>query len=303
MDNAYVVIVTYNGMKWLPKCLKSCKGYRSIVIDNASTDETISYIKENFPEVELFPQDKNLGFGQANNLGIKYALAQGAEYVFLLNQDAYLHDGCIDSLIEAHKKHPEYGILSPIHLNGKGDRLDQNFSNYVTYRNNPDFYSHFVLNKPLQSIYDVPFVNAAGWLLSREILETVGGFDPIFFHYGEDDNYCQRAKYHGFKIGVVPIAFINHDREDRGAVVYHIDPFLKLERSLKNRYGNLNEDNLSGLNNLLRRKKRQLIKHFLRLRFSKLALVRQEIHIIEKVSKEVASSRKINIEKGKHYIK
>lgn len=302
MINTFIIIVTYNSMPWIDKCLKSCKGNRVVVIDNASTDETISYIKENFPEVELFPQNKNLGFGQANNLGIKYALAQGAEYVFLLNQDAYLHTECIETLIAVHKQNPEYGILSPIHLNGKGNRLDQNFSNYVTYRNNPDFYSDFILKKPLREIYEVPFVNAAGWLLSKDILETVGGFDSIFFHYGEDDNYCQRAKFHGFKIGVVPNVFINHDREDRGAVVYHIDPFLKLERSLKNKYGNINEDNLSGLNNLLRRKKRQLIKHFLRLRFSKLAIARQEIYIIERVSKEVAFSRKINIEKGRHYI-
>src|SRR5690554_4518907 len=136
-----IIIVTYNGMPWIKKCLDSCRQYPVIIVDNASTDETISYIENNFPEIQLFPQPKNLGFGQANNLGIKYALAQGAEYVFLLNQDAYLHTECIETLIAVHKQNPEYGILSPIHLNGKGDRLDQNFSNYVEYRNNSVFYS------------------------------------------------------------------------------------------------------------------------------------------------------------------
>src|SRR5690606_11201876 len=154
----FIIIVTYNSMPWIDKCLKSCKGNRVVVIDNASTDETISFIKSNFPDVDLLPQDKNLGFGQANNLGIKYALAQGAEYVFLLNQDAYLHTECIETLIAVHKQNPEYGILSPIHLNGKGDRLDQNFSNYVSYRNNQNFYSDFIINKPLKAVYEVPFV-------------------------------------------------------------------------------------------------------------------------------------------------
>lgn len=289
-------------MSWINKCLISCEHYPVVVIDNSSTDETISYIKEKFPNVHLLPQNKNLGFGQANNLGINHALNQGADYVFLLNQDAYLHEGCIERLISRQQQNPEYGILSPIHLNGKGNRLDQNFSNYVTYRNNPDFYSDFILKKPLREIYEVPFVNAAGWLLSTKVLETVGGFDPIFFHYGEDDNYCQRAKYHKFKIGVVPDAFLNHDREDRGVGVYHIDPFLKLERRLKNRYGNINENEIKSLNKLLRRKKRELIKLFLKFKYSKLALTRQEIHITERVMEEVTISRQKNIQIGKHYL-
>src|SRR5690554_2731114 len=302
MIKGFIIIVTYNGMKWLKDCLASCQDHHVVVVDNASTDQTINYISENFPNVHLLPQNKNLGFGQANNVGIRFALGQGAEYVFLLNQDAYLHQGCIEALIARHKQNNEYGILSPIHLNGKGNRLDQNFSNYVTYRHNPDFYSDFVLKKSLQDVYEVPFVNAAGWLLSRKILETVGGFDPIFFHYGEDDNYCQRARYHKFKIGVVPNAFINHDREDRGVVVYHIDPFLKLERKLKNKYGNINENEIKGLNQYLSRKKRELIKLFVRFKYSKLAITRQEILITERVLEKITTSRHKNIQKGKHYL-
>lgn len=303
MKKTYIIIVTYNGMLWIQKCLESCQGYPVIVVDNSSTDKTVSFIKETFPDVKVLEQEKNLGFGQANNVGMSYALTQGAEYVFLLNQDAYLHKGCIETLIATQTQNPDFGILSPIHLNGKGSRLDQNFSNYLSYKNNPDFFSDFVLKKELQDIYDVPFVNAAGWLVSRSILETVGGFDPIFFHYGEDDNYCQRAIYHGFKIGVVPTAFLHHDREGRTRVGIHtLDPFLKLERRLKNKFGNINTDEEKEFSTLLRKKKRALIKSFLRLRFSELALLRQEIHITEKVMQEVAVSRKINIEKGMHYL-
>ncbi|MCX5900139.1 MAG: glycosyltransferase, partial [Proteobacteria bacterium] len=62
----------------------------------------------------------------------------------------------------------------------------------------------------LHKIYDVPFVNAAAWLMRRSLLETVGGFDPIFFMYGEDNDYCVRARHHGFKIGITPEARIFH---------------------------------------------------------------------------------------------
>src|SRR5690554_4017590 len=120
-------------MQWLPKCLDSCKKYSVTIVDNGSTDGTLNFIETNHPNITLLKQDKNLGFGQGNNLGIRQALDRGAAYVFLLNQDAYLQEGCIETLLALHKKNPEYGILSPIHLNGKGNRLDRNFSNYLIH--------------------------------------------------------------------------------------------------------------------------------------------------------------------------
>lgn len=303
MHNSFsIVIVTYNGMSWIRECLESCKPYSIIVVDNASTDGTVDFITTDYPSVTLVPQSKNLGFGQANNLGISLALKRGADYVFLLNQDAYLEQGCIKTLIKAQQENAQYGILSPIHLNGKGNRLDGGFSNYVGFKNNRDFYSDFVLKNTLKEIYEVPFVNAAGWLLSREILEKVGGFDPIFFHYGEDDNYCQRARFHKFKIGVVPITFLRHDREDRKVEVNSIDTFLKLERQLKSRYANINLEDIGTLQSTLRKKKRQLIKLFLQLKFSKMAMLRQEISITEKTIMDVVRSRETNRNLGAHYL-
>ena len=88
--NVKIIIVTYNGMQWLARCLSSCIGYDVIVVDNASTDKTITFIKENFPDVKLIKQNSNLGFGQANNIGLSIALKEDVDYIFLLNQDAYL---------------------------------------------------------------------------------------------------------------------------------------------------------------------------------------------------------------------
>lgn len=296
----YIIIITYNATPWLQKCLDSCKGYQVIIVDNKSTDGTIAFIKEKYPQMHLLPQKENLGFGQANNIGIKYALAQGADYVFLLNQDAYLQKECIETLIETHKKNTTYGILSPIHLNGQGNRLDRNFSNYVNYTANPDFYSDFVLKKPQQEVYEVPFVNAAGWLLYRKILETVGGFDPIFFHYGEDDNYCQRARFHGFKIGVVPTAFLWHDREDRQSVVFENkqqeeeSAFKQLERKLKTKWGDINLENIDPLDIMLLRKQKQKVKAMLKLQIAHYHQLAKEINLIKRVKSELLESRHRN---------
>jgi len=211
----YIIIVTYNAIPWIQQCLQSCIEYPVVVVDNNSTDKTVAYIKENFPKVHLLPQKENLGFGQGNNLGIRYAMEQGAGYVFLLNQDAYVQEGCIEKLIAVHKKNSEFGVISPVHFNGAGTTLDSNFLLFLHRYKVAGTILSDMFKKTENELYPTEFVNAAAWLVSRDCLEKVGGFDPLFFHYGEDRNYCQRVAYHGFKIGIIPTAAVYHDREDR----------------------------------------------------------------------------------------
>ncbi len=167
-----VLIVTFNGSKWIQKCLESCQNYPVIVVDNCSTDNTISIIENDFPEAILIKKKNNLGFGKANNIGIRKALNLGADYVFLLNQDAYFVGDTIKDLIKIHQSNLDYGILSPIHLNGSGNKLDRNFSYYLSYDKNKQFYSDYILEaKSKHKLYEVPFVNAAAWLLPKSTLK------------------------------------------------------------------------------------------------------------------------------------
>lgn len=205
----YTVIVTFNGMKWIEQCLKSIVNQSEvIVVDNNSSDETLNIIINNFPTVVVLPQAENFGFGVANNLGISYAIKNGADAVFLLNQDAFAQPGCVFNLIEASEKNPDYGIISPVHLNGDGSALDFTFQK-ITYMSK--IISDLIFSKRSEEIYEFNFVNAAAWFLPKKTLMTVGGFDPIFFLYGEDDNYCQRVIYHGYKIGITINSVIFHD--------------------------------------------------------------------------------------------
>ncbi len=212
------IIVTYNGMKWYRKCFDSLKDssvpVEIVVIDNKSSDQTISFIKENYPEIHLIDSKENLGFGKANNIGLRYALEQNADYVFLLNQDAWVRPDTIEKLIGKMQENTEYGILSPIHLDGTEQNLDFNFSYYILPDRCPGgLISDLVTKrKPEDKIYPVKFVNAALWLVSRQCIETVGIFDPLFPHYGEDENYIQRLEYHNKKVGLYPEVFGIHDR-------------------------------------------------------------------------------------------
>lgn len=300
-----IIIVTHNALPWIDKCLQSTGTYPVIVVDNASTDQTVTHIQSNYSQVTILPQVKNLGFGQGNNVGMSYALQQGAEHVFLLNQDAYLVDNCLEVLIKKQQQNPQFGVLSPVHLNGKGDALDRNFGNYISSQQVPKLISDLLLDKK-EEIYEVPFVNAAGWLLSRKCLETVGGFDPIFFHYGEDDNYCQRVLYHGLKIGVLLQAFLLHDREHREVIKPEKNSaafFKRWERSKKMKYADINNtEALILLENEIKQIERTLLKLRLKLRFATATNLNKQLSLLQQIKVDVKESRKLNVKKGSHYL-
>lgn len=217
--NAYCIIVTYNAMKWIDKCLGSLHASsvktHIVIVDNNSKDETVSYVEKHYPEVFLIENKKNRGFGQANNQGIEYAYKQGATHFFLLNQDAWVHKDAIQKLIDI-QNYYDLTLVSPIHLNGEGNLLDYSyFVKVVINEINREYVSDLILDKQ-KPYYTVFKINAAAWMLSRKTIERIGGFDPLYFHYGEDGNYCQRIKYHQGKVAFVPGAYIYHDRKRQG---------------------------------------------------------------------------------------
>jgi GT2 family glycosyltransferase len=244
MEKIVVIVVTYNGMKWIDECLKSVLNssipVSVIVVDNNSADTTVDFIKTSFPDVILLQQKENLGFGKANNIGMTYALRQNADFVFLLNQDAKVEKNTIDELIKVSKLNENFGVLTPLHLNWQGTEIEYGFYN-------EKMFSDLLLHKKQSDFYlENKFINAAAWLLPLKTINRVGGFDPIFFHYGEDVNYCQRVLFHGFKLVIVPKVKIFHDTPNNG-VLEKIDKSKQLmidERYFRNqtiiKYGDVN---------------------------------------------------------------
>lgn len=210
----YVIVVTYNGKKWIDKCLQSIinstYSLSIVIVDNQSTDGTIPHLRNNYQDVIIIETGSNLGFGKANNIGMKYALENNADYVFLLNQDAYIYSDMIEKMLNVPDLN-SYGILSPIHLNGDSSGLDEHFKHFVSSLAIPEYLEDMILNR-VKPVYECKFVNAAGWLIQNSTIRRIGGFDPIFYHYGEDNHYCQRTIFHKFKIGICTQAYMNHDR-------------------------------------------------------------------------------------------
>ncbi len=204
-----VIIVTYNGEKWIQKCIASVLGstYRAdtLIIDNASTDQTLRLIPDD-RSIKVLTSNENLGFGAANNIGFEYALEHGYDYVYLLNQDAYLGENTLGKLIEVHAWKPEFGILSPVQTDANGI-ADAQFAKKTGIR------SVTRIDIPVE----VGFVMAAHWLMPVSTIRKVGAFSPTFHHYGEDDNYIDRLHYHGLKAGVITSVAGIHDRGSRVA--------------------------------------------------------------------------------------
>ncbi len=204
-----VIIVTYNGMRWVERCLGSIRTsgipLDAYVVDNGSTDGTPEWIKEHFPEATLVMSKENLGFGAANNMGMRHALAEGYDYVYLLNQDAWIFPDTIGKLLAVNESRSDFALLSPIQMNDGLAEMNRLFKSRV-YPSG---------KKVSEGLLSVPFVMAAHWFLSRKCLETVGLFSPLFHFYGEDDNYCARVLYHGLTMGLVTDAPVVYDTGGR----------------------------------------------------------------------------------------
>lgn len=212
------IIVSYNFEPWIDRCLGSLRASGLptdvAVIDNASKDGTAKRIKEGYPEVRLVENGSNLGFGQANNIGMKIALDEGYDAVFLLNQDAWIDRSTLATLSQLSASHAEYGILSPVHLNGSGTELDHGFAVYSGYVSLAELKSSFSAC-PFDTLQPAAFINAAFWYIPVATLKKVGGFCPLFYHYGEDVDYANRVRFNGLRIGYCPAVFGCHDRERR----------------------------------------------------------------------------------------
>ena len=222
MTEILTIVVTYNGMKWIDRCLGSVRASVApsdiLVVDNGSSDGTRDWVREHFPEAKVSENKENLGFGAANNIGLRHALSHSYKYVYLLNQDAWVFPETFGTLVRAFEEDgttgssglrkntgKPVGILSPVQMEAGRDRMDAQFLKHCGK----------ALDNTSEEIVRVPFVMAAHWMVSRECLEAVGGFSPAFPHYGEDLDFIHRAAYKGFAAAVVRTASAVHDRADR----------------------------------------------------------------------------------------
>lgn len=231
----YFVIVTYNGAKWIKKCLSSIFNSDHpvdvFIIDNGSSDGTQEIITKNFPGVHLVQSKTNLGFGAANNIGIAAALKKGADYIFLLNQDTYFFKCSLKSLIDQINSDKSIGVISPVHLAGDEKNLDFFFAKCMRPENTPSILGDFFKNE-IGELYESNFVNAAAWFVRADVFRKLGGFHPVFEHYGEDDEFIMRIKKDGLRLFISSQNIIVHDTPQ----IQSTNPFFRIDKALLRKY-------------------------------------------------------------------
>lgn len=194
--------------------LASCAGLgyprlHTIVVDNGSTDGSAEAISARFPAVEQILNGANLGFAGGMNAGMRRALALGADYVFLANNDTTLAPDALGRLVAAAEEQGAgmaspaiYYASAPHRIWWLGGRLRPLLLEIRRYERPPARHDP----RP----FAVDFITGCGMLVRRDVLETIGLFDERFFMYYEDSDYCLRAHRAGVRAVVEPRAAMYH---------------------------------------------------------------------------------------------
>ena len=222
-----VIIVNYNVKEFLQNLIHSIEKASAniskeiIVIDNASDDGSNDLLKEKFPQIKLIINDKNLGFGKANNIGLKKA---SGDYILLINPDTIVAEDTFEKMLEFFRSNPKAGLAGCKILNPDGTLQ------LACRRSFPGPWTSFTKVTGLSSIfpksklfarynltyldenqtYEVDAISGSFMIMRKEVYEKVGGFDEQFFMYGEDLDLCYRIQKAGDKVFYVHTTQIIH---------------------------------------------------------------------------------------------
>lgn len=230
MIDILVVVLNYNTKKFAEGCLKSvfsCKtkaNIKVVLVDNNSSDGSVSYLRRRFPKVFFIESKKNLGFPGGNNLALR-KFYKKAKYCLLLNPDTKVMPGFFDGLLKFAVK-SGVDILSPkvlnwdLSLQPNGGRTPSFFPVFFWLSGLDDIFRKVGINLPSYQERDVSFYSSEskdiGWLagtalmIKSSVFDKVGFLDENIFMYGEDVEFCLRAKKAGFKLGWTDSAEVAH---------------------------------------------------------------------------------------------
>jgi len=186
--------------------------YKVVVVDNGSKDGSVEFVEFHYPNIHLIRNEKNLGFAEGNNVGIRFALSQGADYVVLLNNDTRVEPDFLTHLIQRGEEEKEIGVLGgkvlmyfdPRIINSTGVNLNQ-----FAYGWDRDFGEEVLrINRDRGEVLAVTGCLMA---IKREVFGKIGLLDPKYFAYYEDVDFCIRVwKETHFRVEYVPESVIYH---------------------------------------------------------------------------------------------
>ncbi len=226
------VILNTNRREDTLECLASLEAntyanHRIMVLDNQSTDGSVEAIKQRFPEVQLVNLTENLGYAGNNNVGIAEAMAQGADWVFVLNEDTILAPDCLECLVDVGESDPSIGIIGPMVYHHDDPEVIQSAGGIL----GPHWNSiHLGMDQPDRGQFDAPhaveWISGCGILVRRSAIEQAGAIDERYFYFWEETEWCIRISRGGWKVIHVPTAKMWHkgvtvDHKPKPSVTYY----------------------------------------------------------------------------------
>lgn len=210
------VILNNNRREDTLSCIESLlnstySNHKVIVLDNRSTDGSIDAIRIAFPSVQIIDLLSNMGYAGNNNIGIKAAIAQKADWIFILNEDTILHPECINELVNFGESDEKAGIVGPLvyhHdepdcIQSAGGKLDQYWDSWHIAQNQSDV-------GQIVSPHTVDFISGCAIMVRNAIIKQIGLIDERFFLYKEEAEWCLRARKSGWRVTNIPSAKIWH---------------------------------------------------------------------------------------------
>jgi hypothetical protein len=217
MHKVSAIVVNWNAREDTRECLASLarsshRELETILIDNASSDGSVDYLKGLFPATIFVSNTSNEGFARASNAGMKLALERGADYVFLFNNDAVADERAVERLVAAMEQSGDVGLAGPkIFYFSRKDTI-------WSAGGEVDFWKGMTRHRGIRKQdspafserTDVDYLTGCALMARRELVEKVGMLDTSYRMYGEDADWCLRARRAGYRVAYVPEALAWH---------------------------------------------------------------------------------------------
>lgn len=214
-----IVILNWNNAPDTLACLASVAqlaydNYRVVVVDNGSQDDSVAQVRAAYPDVTLLTLPENLGYAAGNNAGIRWAMDEAADYVFVLNNDTLLASDMLANLVKVIEAHPDVGMVGPKMycidpkdaIFAAGSVIDW-WQGYTYHRG---MFLHDTYWQDIPSAAPIDFITGCGVLVRRDLIAQAGALDPSYYLNFEDIEWCVRARRHGFAVWYAPEAVMWH---------------------------------------------------------------------------------------------
>lgn len=219
-----IVILSWNSRDDILECLRSLQGldypnYRIVLVDNGSTDDTVTTVRAQFPHVQIIENGQNFGYAEGNNVGIRYALENNADYIFILNDDTVVAPDAVSLLVETGEQNPTIGMLGASvvsYFNRSkeflGARID--WCHGMTYQ----------IPYSITGMGDADHVAGCALMIKSQVARQIGLLDPAYFCYFEETDWGVRCQKAGYRVVTVFQSKVYHKGTPDN--IRHISPNL-----------------------------------------------------------------------------